>query len=501
MAVQFFYDQQIRRFLLQFIRLTSNFQVQFGTTDDQGELDLQTVPVFYGDQSRQAAQILRGGSENTMATVPAMAVYISALQYDRERVQEPFHISKVHFRQRMIDPTTGMPTSEEGDAYTVERLMPVPYKLTLKLDIWTSNTEQKLQLIEQMCTLFNPSLEIQSTDNYIDWTSLSAVILTDVNWDARSVPIGGEDPISVATMTFELPVWISPPAKLKKLGVVQNIVSNMFSGEGLGTSPGSTSTASTQSLKSAGAAGGASYADAIGDPQRTLTRKRVNIMRYGVIYSGNTLRLLKYNEIKQPVHTMEDDLNSGATDVIQSGVPDRWPGLLSLYGKFQAGISEIRLEQSNGTEIVGTFAVHPADDTMLIFEPFVDTLPTNTMRPVNAILDPFKVNVDQLLIDKNTGNYKVVAGTRFLILNPINAVDNTDWAKAWTPNGHTLAANANDIIEYDGTRWRVSFDSERAIDEEYMTNLNTNVQYRWSGESWLKSYEGIYREGTWTLII
>lgn len=177
MAVQFFYDQQIRRFLLQFSRMVSNFQVQFSKTDAAtGQLALQTVPVFYGDASRQAAAIINNNSENSLQTVPAMAFYISAMQYDRQRMQDPTFVGKVNIRERRYDPMTGMQTHEQGDTYTVERLMPVPYLLTLKLDIWTSNTEQKMQLIEQICTLFNPSLEIQSTDNYVDWTSLSAVL-------------------------------------------------------------------------------------------------------------------------------------------------------------------------------------------------------------------------------------------------------------------------------------------------------------------------------------
>jgi hypothetical protein len=483
MAVQFFYDEQIRRFLLQFIRMVSNFQVQFGTTDaTTGKLALQTVPVFYGDASRQAAHILKGMSENAMSTVPAMAVYITGLQYDRERMQEPFHVSKLHIRQRRIDPNTGMPTSEQGDSYTVERHMPVPYRLTLKLDVWTSNTEQKLQLIEQLCTLFNPSLEIQSTDNYIDWTSLSIVTLTDVSWDSRTVPVGTDDPISVATMTFDLPVWISPPAKLKKLGVVQKVISSIFDSSDTGVPE-----------------------DALGDPDLLLTRRSWVPMRYGIMYTGNTLQLIKYDEIVQdPLNIIIDNneqLNTAELDLTRSGKPDSWSGFLSLYGVLKNGTSEIRLQQPDGTEIVGTVAFHPVDDSLLLFEPFVDTLPANTLNPVNAIIDPQKVNVDQLLIDSNTGNYKVYTGTRFLILKPINSINNTDFAKAWSPNNISFYANANDIIEFDGTRWRVSFDSQNNIDGAYVTNLNTNVQFYWDGESWVRSYEGIYREGRWSIIL
>ena len=65
----------------------------------------------------------------------------------------------------------------QGKNYTVERMMPTPYTLNVTADIWSTNTEQKLQIMEQILMLFNPSLEIQTTDNYVDWTSLSVVNL------------------------------------------------------------------------------------------------------------------------------------------------------------------------------------------------------------------------------------------------------------------------------------------------------------------------------------
>ena len=82
MSQQFFYDGQIRRFLVQFMRIVSGIDVEFGK-NSQGVKALQRVPVYYGDQSRQAAAILKGNSENTLNGVPAMAAYISALNYDQ----------------------------------------------------------------------------------------------------------------------------------------------------------------------------------------------------------------------------------------------------------------------------------------------------------------------------------------------------------------------------------------------------------------------------------
>ena len=207
MAQQFFYDAQIRRFLVQFIRIVSNFEVEFGK-DRDGTRTLQRVPVYYGDPSRQAAAILRQNSENVMNAVPAMSAYISGFTYQQDRMQEPFFVSKMNMRERQYDPETGLYNSNQGDSYTIERLMPVPYNLEVKLDIWTSNTEQKMQLIEQLAVLFNPAFEIQSTDNYIDWSSLSYVQLTGVVWSSRVIPTSTEEPIDVATLTFMMPIWI-----------------------------------------------------------------------------------------------------------------------------------------------------------------------------------------------------------------------------------------------------------------------------------------------------
>ena len=96
---QYFYDAQIERFLAQFIRMVSGFQVEFGQ-DRQGNTTLQRVPAYYADGSRQVAQILTNASENATPTVPAMTVYINNITYDRDRVQEPNFVGKMSIRQR-----------------------------------------------------------------------------------------------------------------------------------------------------------------------------------------------------------------------------------------------------------------------------------------------------------------------------------------------------------------------------------------------------------------
>jgi hypothetical protein len=155
---QFFYDQQIRRFLLQFARVFSNFDVEYGANQaGQGpgsDADtLVRVPVRYGDSSRQAQTILQNNSANDMPSTPMMSFYVTDLKYDRPRMQEPYFVDNIRVRQRTYDTATDTYETTQGNAFTIERAMPVPYEMTINLDIWTSNTNQKMQLLEQILTL------------------------------------------------------------------------------------------------------------------------------------------------------------------------------------------------------------------------------------------------------------------------------------------------------------------------------------------------------------
>lgn len=460
MAVQFAYDGQIRRFVIQFIRMVSNFQVEFGQNAD-GNRTLQTVPVYYGDVSRQAAMILRNNSENSLNAVPAMACYISSLTYDRDRLQNPYHEGSIRVRERTYNDVTGDYEQTNDGLYTVERLMPAPYKLTMKLDIWTSNTEQKHQLIEQITPLFNPGLEIQSTDNFVDWSSLSVALLTDVVYSSRTVPQGADESIDVATLTFELPIWLSLPAKVKKMGVVAQIIASIYDPQGT-LNP-----------------------EVITTLEGLVSQQQFTPMNYELVYMGNTLTL----------YTNSATENSAG---VVYGNKARWRDMINLYGRLANGISQVRLTFDSPTgfhQIVGTVAYNPIDETQLLFTPDEATLPANTLLPVNAIIDPMNVNVDQI------GLLNPAVGTRYLILNPIGDVD-TEPALAWAgAPGTNLIADANDIIEWNGSYWVVAFDSSQELNRQYVSNLTTTVQYAWTGDQWVKSYEGLYESGQWSIVL
>lgn len=220
--MQHFYDGQIRRYLSQIVRAFSFF------TYKDGDGELRQIPVMYGDLTRQVANIIRDNTENKLPSAPRMAVYITGLELDRARLSDSSFVSKINIRERDFNPETNQYYNTQGKSYTVERLMPTPYTLSINVDVWSTNTDQKLQILEQIFMLFNPSLEIQTTDNYIDWTSLSVLEMGPITFSSRSIPTGTDSDIDVATIQFTTPIWISPPTKVKKLGIITDIITSII---------------------------------------------------------------------------------------------------------------------------------------------------------------------------------------------------------------------------------------------------------------------------------
>jgi len=457
---QYFYDAQIRRFLLQFTRIFSNFQIMYGAQGSENET-LVRVPVRYGDWSRQAQTVAQENSSSFMPSAPLMTFYVTGMEYQQERMQEPYFVSKIQVRQRTYDSGTDSYETTQGNAFSIERLMPVPYRMTITLDIWTSNTHQKFQIFEQIATLFNPSLEIQSTDNYIDWTSLSIVELENVNFTDRTIPVGTGDPINIMSMRFGLPIWISAPAKVKKLGVVEKIIASVFDAQGDAN-------------------------EAITNNDLLLgTRQKFTPYNFQALLIGNKVQALKYSQTV-PVS------NSSVTPPESPPSNEFWQAVVGQYGVLRPGISQLRFDNQWGddTQIIGTVSFDPTDDRFLLIDLDQDTLPQNTLEPIDAIIDP-------LISGPGAGLPAAVAGTRYLILEDIGASSNTTPAASWG----VVVARANDIIEYTGSQWQVVFAAADAESVQFVTNVTTGIQYRWTGAVWVKSYEGLYPGGEWSLVL
>jgi hypothetical protein len=173
--------------------------------------------------------------------------------------------------------------------------------------------------------------------------------------------------------------------------------------------------------------------------------------------------------------------------------------LLAFPQEYEEGITQIRLRRTDrDIDIVGTIAINPADETEAIVNWDFDTLPTDTpiagpngtRSNIDYIIDPTKTNPT----DFKSGN------PRILLLGPIGDPDNTDGADAWKNSDNSdFVADANDIVEWDGSQWHIVFDASESDDFVYTTNLNTGVQYKYDTGEWILSFEGEYPNGSWRL--
>tara|TARA_B110000503_G_C7166785_1_gene422290 strand:+ start:2133 stop:3542 length:1410 start_codon:yes stop_codon:yes gene_type:complete len=460
-----FYDAQIRRYITQVIRLLSGFTYQDGSGN------LRRVPVTYGDLSRQVSHIMRDNSENKLPSAPRMAVYTTAMELDRNRLSDSSYVNKVNIRERAYDTDGGEYLNTQGKNYTVERLMPTPYTLTLNADIWTTNTEQKLQILEQILVMFNPSLEIQTTDNYVDWTSLSVVDLANINFTNKTIPVGIDSEIDVATLTFTTPIYISPPAKVKRLGVITNVLMGIYDHEQGTITLGN----STPELNQ--------YDDSL------YTGKVVNQSGNTSLQSPTTDKVVGVNYQQYGIYVL-----SGNVQLVKNNVVGNinWTALVEAEpGTYQAGISIISARRADtGNFITGTMAINELDNNYLIVSWDEDSFPTNTVIESRS-------NIDYIIDPQRTVPDKT-PGTRLLLLGNVGNINAADGPTAWKNTNNTdFIASENDLVEYDGSNWRIVMDASETSDPVYTQNLATGIQYYWNGTEWSQTVDGYYPVGSW----
>ena len=356
--MQYWYDEQIRRYILQFIRIFHAFKVAEGGRDGE-DVRYNTVPVRYADPSRMVSHLLRENSENVINSTPFIGVSISSLQLARDRTQDPFFTDTKSVSERKFNTSSESYTSEQGNQYTINRYMPVPFNLSMQVDIWTPNTDTKLQLMEQILVLFNPTVQLQQNTNPFDWTQIVEVELTDVQFNNRTLPQGVDEQIDVSTLTFQLPIWINPPAKVKRQSIIHEIQTNVFADF------------SGQNLTDLG------YDEDIYDFFRNFD------LSSRVIVTPGNYRI----QVVGGAVTLKD--SAGVNSI-------KWSDLLEMYDKpITDSVSLLKLKivdnlDDDTQDIAGTISLNPSDATQLVFNLDTDTLPTSTIGDVVKIRDPTK---------------------------------------------------------------------------------------------------------------
>ena len=464
--MDFFFDNQVRRYLLQFMRIFSDIKVRNGP-DANGLYTVQRVPIMYGDPSSMVAQLIKGASENTMLPVPMFSAYIDGIKMNDKRRQDSQFVGKVSTVEREFDALTQEYGPNPGVRQDVERYMPVPWDFTFKLDVWTTNITTKLQIFEQIAVIFNKSVQLQQNSNLLDWSSIFEVWLEDYTFTNRSIPQGGTEDRDVMSFKFKVEGWINPPAKVKRSGLIAEIVTQVYN------------VSDVNAIRTSIGEEYDPFSCYGGIPIQIVTT--VGNYKISVANAGAIDHITLLNEF-------------GQVDPALS-----WESLIQKYGQITPNITKIRLKLDpdldvTDSDIIGGIEQDPLNQNVLLFTPDIDTLPANTLQPIVTIIDPTEVW-------PGNGLPLAAAGQRYLLTSSNSAGEEP----AIPPNvptspwGQMLVAYPNDVIQFNGISWIVSFDSRNSVGLNYLVNNANASQYRFDGTDWTYTYYGIYGPGYWRI--
>ena len=202
----YYYDAQIETYLVQFMTIFTLLKVKTGVQAD-GQIHVISVPTHYGSKDRVSAAILGDNTQNLPLRLPVISAYMSELRLAPER-RKGVGVE----RKKVFVPRGGL---LPDDAQVIHQYMPIPYDMTVQLSIYSSNLYQRFQILEQILMMFDPDLQIQRSDAEFDWTKITILQLKDVNIE-ENYPAGTDRRYSIDTLSFNIPIYISPPVKIRE---------------------------------------------------------------------------------------------------------------------------------------------------------------------------------------------------------------------------------------------------------------------------------------------
>lgn len=203
----YYYGRQIRRYITMFMAIFSGAKVSSGKNDFNSVSDLIEVPIAYGSKDRVVAAILAGNTQNKALRVPTFAAQMLSIDMDESLRHGTGQVNRV----------TKLPLGESfpDGLQVIEMQNPVPYRMRMELSIIASSTDQHLELLEPILMLFNPVLQIQTSDAFADITKLTEVTMESSSMEGE-YPVGAARRVITSSFVFSMPIYLVPPANFVK---------------------------------------------------------------------------------------------------------------------------------------------------------------------------------------------------------------------------------------------------------------------------------------------
>ncbi len=171
MLGQQFYHETIRKLVIAFGSLFNN--IVLVRKNNSGVItQTMKVPLAYGPKQKFLARLRQDPNlDNKVSiTLPRISFEIGALSYDPTR--------KLNRVQKFKKAKSG--SNKQLDS----QFMPVPYNITFTLSVMSKNSDDSLQIVEQILPYFQPDYTITLKDNVdMDTSRDVPVILNNISYE------------------------------------------------------------------------------------------------------------------------------------------------------------------------------------------------------------------------------------------------------------------------------------------------------------------------------
>ena len=170
MLGQQFYHETMRKVVVAFGTMFNN--IQLVRTNNAGEVtQTMKVPLAYGPKNKWLARLREDPNltKKVAVTLPRIGFEIANISYDPAR------------KLNSIQKFKKVNSSSDGKSMS-QQYMPVPYNMDFELFVMAKNSDDALQIVEQILPFFQPDYTVTLNDNATMGTTRDVpIVLTNVN--------------------------------------------------------------------------------------------------------------------------------------------------------------------------------------------------------------------------------------------------------------------------------------------------------------------------------
>ena len=217
-----FYHKKIRNTVIAFGTIFNNVNIK--RLDSSGNpLQNIKVPLSYSPKEKflarlDAQQDLTGDDSKVAITLPRMSFEITGYSYDATR--------KLNKNQKITKVTTNADTTKMNNQY-----MPVPYNVNFSLNVYTANSDDGLQIIEQILPYFQPDYTVTMIeDRTMDTKRDIPFILNSVDYEDSYTGSLTSMRRIIYTLSFTAKVYLYGP--ISTSAIIKKVSADLYSDTG-----------------------------------------------------------------------------------------------------------------------------------------------------------------------------------------------------------------------------------------------------------------------------